>query len=269
MTFITLTTDFGLKDYSVGAVKGRIYSELPDAKIVDISHQITPFNIIETAYILKNAYKNFPEGTIHIVGVDAEQSPIKRHLLVKLDGHFFICADNGIISMITSEIEPTEIFKISSLKTSFPTLNIFTKIACDIIKGKPLSEIGTPINEYKKLAEIQPEISENGLKAKVVYIDHYNNIVTNISKSLFDEIANGRAFKIHFERYDFTKIYNQYNDIVDFDIQNIKEFEGKRLALFNSEGMLEIAMFKGNSKSGGASSLLGISYGDTISIIFE
>jgi S-adenosylmethionine hydrolase len=113
MSLITLTTDFGTKDHFVGAVKGAIYTELADAKIVDITHEISPFNITETAYILKNSYKSFPKGTIHIVGVDSELSENNKHIALELDGHFFVCPDNGLISMITSEIKPTKIVEIN------------------------------------------------------------------------------------------------------------------------------------------------------------
>ena len=109
MSLITLTTDFGLKDHFVGAVKGAIYTELPEARIVDISHNITPFNIAETAYVLKNAYKSFPEGSIHIIGVDSEINEETNHIAIKLDNHYFICPNNGVISMIASEFRPEKI----------------------------------------------------------------------------------------------------------------------------------------------------------------
>ena len=106
MAIITLTTDFGHKDHFVGTIKGTIYRELEDAKIVDISHSISPFNIQECAYILKNSYKTFPEGTIHIVGIDSDLTPENQHIAVLLDNHYFIAANNGVIGLITSEIVP-------------------------------------------------------------------------------------------------------------------------------------------------------------------
>ncbi len=108
MAIITLTTDYGHKDHFVGALKGAIYRELSDVKIVDISHSIAPFNIQECAYLLKNSYKSFPEGTIHIVGVDSELTPENEHIVVFVDGHYFISANNGVICLITSEIRPNK-----------------------------------------------------------------------------------------------------------------------------------------------------------------
>ena len=106
MSIITLTTDFGMKDYFVAAIKGAIYTDLPDAKIVDITHNISPFNITETAYIIKNAYTHFPKGSIHIIGVDSESNQENKHIAIQLDGHYFIGTDNGIISLLTVDIRP-------------------------------------------------------------------------------------------------------------------------------------------------------------------
>jgi S-adenosylmethionine hydrolase len=106
MALITLTTDFGNKDHFIGSVKGVIYSEIPEAKIVEISNEISPFNIAEGAYIIENAYKNFPKGSIHILGVDSEKTPEKKHLVIILDDHYFICADNGIMSLVAKRIKP-------------------------------------------------------------------------------------------------------------------------------------------------------------------
>ena len=146
MSLITLTTDFGTKDHFVGAVKGAIYSELPDAKIVDITHEITPFSITETAYILKNSYKSFPDKSIHIVGVDSELSPENKHIVILLDNHYFICPDNGLISMIASEINPTQIVEINihdRVESSFPVLDVFVQVACFIARGGSLGVIWT------------------------------------------------------------------------------------------------------------------------------
>ena len=97
MPIITLTTDFGEKDHFAGAVKGGIYSALDQVRIVDISHSISPFHISEAAYIIQNAYKSFPTGTIHIIGIDSELNPENKHIAVYLDGHYFICADISLI----------------------------------------------------------------------------------------------------------------------------------------------------------------------------
>ncbi|WP_369048569.1 S-adenosyl-l-methionine hydroxide adenosyltransferase family protein [Tenacibaculum sp. UWU-22] len=276
MPLLTLTTDFGTKDHFVGAVKGAIYKELSTAKVVDITHHISPFNITETAYILKNSYKSFPKGTIHIIGVDSELSVDNKHIALELDNHFFICPDNGLISMIALEIKPTKIVEITihnHIESSFPVLDVFVKVACHIARGGSLTVIGKEITSYKNLIEIQPKVNQSQtiISGGIIYIDNYGNVISNISKKLFNKIGKGRNFIITARRYKFTKIYNQYNEIVDFSIpKERRQNDGERLALFNSADFLEIAIYRSNLDTvGGASSLLGLSYRDSITVEFE
>jgi hypothetical protein len=275
MPLITLTTDFGTKDHFVGTIKGAIYTEFIDAKIVDISHQISPFNITETSYILKNAYRNFPTGSIHIVGVDSELSVENRQIAIELDGHFFICSDNGIISMIASEIKPDKMVEITihnTLASSFNVLDVFVKVACHIARGGTLDVVGKPIDKYKKLNEVNPLINDerNRISGCVIYIDNYGNVVSNITKKLFREIGKGRAFEVIARNYTFDKILEQYNEVVNFSIPpENRQDDGKKLAIFNSAGYLEISIYKSNLKTvGGASSLLGLQYRDSITVKF-
>ena len=276
MSLITLTTDFGTKDHFVGAVKGAIYKELPAAKIVDITHEVSPFNITETAYILKNSYKSFPDKSIHIIGVDSELSPENRHIALLLDNHYFICPDNGLISMIASEIKPSQIVEINihdRVESSFPVLDVFVQVACFIARGGSLGVIGKNINSFKQMIEIQPNISQDQTKilGSVIYIDNYGNVISNISQKLVAEIGKGRRFTIKARRYTFNVIYQKYNDIVNYDIdEDRKHYDGNRLALFNSAGYLEIAVYRSNLHTvGGASTLLGLNYRDTITIEFH
>ena len=275
MSLITLTTDFGTKDHFVGAVKGAIYTELPDAKIVDITHEISPFGITETAYILKNSYKSFPEKSIHIVGVDSELSPENKHIVILLDNHYFICPDNGLISMIASEINPTQIVEINihdRVESSFPVLDVFVQVACFIARGGSLGVIGKEIQSYKQMTEIQPKInsSETQITGSVIYIDNYGNVISNISKKLFSETGKGRDYKVIARRYSFSKIHKKYNDIINYQIdEDRKHYDGNRLAIFNSAEFLEIAIYRSNLNTvGGASSLLGLNYRDTITVEF-
>jgi len=275
MSIITLTTDFGIKDHFVGAIKGTIYSELPDAKIVDISHHISPFNITETAYILKNSYKSFPEGSIHIIGVDSELNEENKHIALKLDNHYFICPDNGVISLLTSEIQPEKIVEINIhdlIETSFPVLDVFVKVACHISRGGTLEVIGKPIPEFKKIIELQPTISsdKNSISGNIIYVDNYGNSISNINKKLFQEIGKGRKFEVIANRYTFKEIYNKYSDIIDFSLpKDQRKKDGNRMAIFNSANYLEIAMYRSNCNTvGSAYTLLGLNYRDVISIKF-
>jgi len=275
MSIITLTTDFGTKDHFIGAIKGTIYSELPNARIVDISHHISPFNITETAYILKNAYKSFPEGSIHLIGVDSELSDDNKHIALKLDNHYFICPDNGVISLLASEINPEKIVEINIhnlVETSFPVLDVFVKVACHISRGGTLEVIGKIIPEYKKIVELQPSISADNktIFGNIIYIDNYGNSISNISKKLFQEIGKGRDFEVAANTYKFNTINSKYSDIVDFSVpREQRQKDGTKLAIFNSANYLEIAMYRSNLNTvGGASSLLGLNYRNVISVKF-
>jgi hypothetical protein len=275
MAIITLTTDFGEKDYFAGATKGAIYSELEDVKIVDISHSVSPFNIPEAAYIIKNAYSSFPKGTIHIIGIDSEINPENKHIAVKLDDHYFLCANNGIMSMICSEIAPEKIVEINihdKIQTSFPVLDVFVKVACHIARGGTLEVIGKAIPEIKPIKNIVPFVNDDKTQiiGSIIYIDNYGNVVTNIKRSFFETIQKGRAFEISARNYTFKKIYQKYSDIVNFELPENKRLdEGRKLVVFNSADFLEIAVYKSNSETvGSASTLLGLGLMDTVSVHF-
>lgn len=276
MPIITLTTDFGEKDHFVGAVKGAIYSELAEIKIVDISHSISPFHSTEAAYIIQNAYKSFPPGTVHIIGIDSELNPENKHIAVKLDGHFFVCANNGIISMLTSEVNPEKMVEINihdRITSNFPVLDVFVKVACHLARGGTLEVIGKPITEIKELIGIKPVVNgeSNQIIGNVIYIDNYGNVVSNISKSLFEDVGKGRSYKITARRAQFSKIYAQYSDAINFETpKERREEDGKKVAIWNSSGYLELAIYKSNpSTVGSASSLFGLQFRDAVAVNFK
>ncbi len=276
MPIITLTTDFGEKDHFVGAVKGAIYSELETSRIVDISHLISPFHLTEAAYIVQNAYKSFPAKTIHIIGIDSELNPENKHIAVLLDDHYFICADNGIISLLASNIKPDKIVEINihdAVESNFPVLDIFVKVACHIARGGTLEVIGKTISQVKELTGLKPVINSenNQIIGNIIYIDNYGNVITNITKGLFNDIGKGRTFKIKARTATFEAIYSKYSESINFDIPPEKrEEDGKKLALWNSSNYLELAIYKSNpSTIGGASKLFGLEFRDTVTVNFD
>ena len=276
MPIVTLTSDFGEKDHYVGAVKGAIYSEIQDIKIVDISHSISPFHITEAAYIIQNAYRSFPPGTIHIIGIDSELNPENRHIAVLLDGHYFVCANNGIISLLASEIKPEQIVEINihdRVETNFPVLDVFVKVACHIARGGNLEVIGKAISKIKQITDIKPVMNteSNQIMGNVIYIDNYGNVVINITKDLFDKVGKGREFKITARTASFSKVHSNYSDAINFEIPSERrEEDGKKLALWNSSNYLELAIYKSNPKTvGSASTLFGLEYWDTVTVNFQ
>lgn len=275
MAIITLTTDFGEKDHYAGAIKGAIYSELSDIRIVDVSHSISPFDISEAAYIILNAYSSFPEGTIHIIGIDSELNPENKHIAVKLDEHYFICANNGIMSMICAEIAPEKIVEINihdKIQTSFPVLDVFVKVACHIARGGTLEIIGKVINTIKPIKNLIPFVNDekNQIIGTVVYIDNYGNVVTNIKRKFFEDVQKTRAYEISARNHKFKTVLNKYSDIINFEIEESKRNdEGRGLVVFNSSGYLEIAVYKSNCRTvGSASTLMGLKTMDTVSVNF-
>ena len=276
MAIVTLTTDFGHKDYSVSVIKASLIQQIQQLSVIDISHQISPYNPSETAYILKNAFRAFPKGSIHIIGVESEWTPENIHLAIEFEEHFFIGADNGILSMIIDDLKATKIVEINihqAIVSSFPVLDVFVKVAAHIARNGALEVIGKPINEIKELTNINPVINqkENQILGTVIYIDNYGNLITNIKKTLFDKIGKTRAFTIFARNIKFRKIYNGYSESINFSLpKNKREEDGKKIALFNSAGHLELAVYKSNQQTvGGAGSLFGLDYRDPVTIIFE
>ncbi|MBT4297493.1 SAM-dependent chlorinase/fluorinase [Flavobacteriaceae bacterium] len=276
MSVITLTTDFGIKDHYVGSVKGALFNELENVNIVDVSHNISPFNIVEAAYIVENSYKNFPEGSIHIIGVDSEKTIEQSHLVIKLDNHFFICANNGIMSLLASKINPEKIIEINihnDKVTTFSVIDVFVKIAAHIYRGGSIDLVGNQIFKLKELYNLNPILNEksNEISGNVIYVDNYDNVVTNISKKTFIEFGKSRSFEINARNYIFKEIVSSYGNAIRFDIkkENRKEI-GKKIALFNKSNYLELSIYKSNPETfGGAASLFGLNYRDVITIKFN
>ena len=276
MSIVTLTTDFGNKDYSVAAVKGAILSTFKNPKIIDISHQIEPYNVTQAAYVLKNAYKNFPQGSIHIVGVESERTPENGHIAMYFDGHYFIGADNGIFTMIKGEIKADKIVIINihnQNAITFPALDTFIKVAAHLSRNGSLEVIGKATNEIRELVELKPVVNAkvDQIVGSVIYVDNYGNVITNITRKLFNEVGKSRKYTIFARNVKFKKVYETYSDAIDFTIPKEKrEEDGKKIALFNDAEHLELAIYKSNPQSvGSAYNLFGLEYRDSVTVKFN
>ncbi len=258
MSVITLTSDLGTKDYYAAAIKGAILSQLPDVSIVDITHEIPAFDYIKAAIIIRNCYNEFPKGTVHIVGVNTESNLETAHIAIFENGHYFVGADNGIFSLIFDKI-PEKIVALNLNQdtdtVTFPTRDVFVKAACHLARGGTLEMIGK-IKETIEVKTMFRAISENNsIKGMVAYIDHYGNLISNISESMFKSYGKGRNFYIFLRNssYKISEILIAYNQVS----------EGEKLALFSSSGFIEIAVNRGN-----ASKLMGLKETDLIRIEF-
>ena len=275
MSIITLTTDFGHKDYFVGALKGKILSEHKEAVIVDISHEIDLFNTFEASYCIEAAYHNFPKGTIHIIGVDSERVGDIQHIAMQWDDHYFICADNGILNTLIQKKIPQKIVAITihdRLNIDASDMDVFVAVACHIARGGLLNVIGKEIQSLKPVSVLTSSITDDlsEIKGQIVYIDSFGNCVTNISQKQFNDTIRSRKFEIIIKNKKITRLHKSYSDFPVSDTKQLKDLEGDFLALFNENGYLEIAIYKSNPKTvGSAATLLGLHFRDSISVKFK
>ncbi len=257
MAIITLTSDWGTSDYYLAAVKGTILAQLPQVNIVDISHHIAAFDVESAAFTIRQCYRSFPEGTVHLIGVNSEESGDTPHKIVKAKGQYFIGADSGIFSMILDPDQIEEIVEIDIPQDSdfytFSTRDRFVKAAVQLIKGAQLSDLGFEREEVNQRLPFQPATTADSIKGMVIHVDAYENLITNISAEVFREIRQNRPFEIYSSGYRIHKISEGYQDVEVADL----------VALFGSHGLLEIAINQGK-----ASSLLGIKRNTSVFISF-
>ena len=275
MAIITLTTDYGNKDYSVSSLKAKLISNIDNIRIVDISHDISPFNLSEAGYVLEGAFRDFPKGTIHILSVDSELTPENRHIAIMYEGSFFIGADNGVFSLIFRDKKPDQIVEInihSNYNNNISADELFVKVASHIKRSGPLNVVGTEIEKIKEITNLRPVINKeiNQILGCVIYIDNYGNVVTNITEKLFKEISKTRPFIINARNVKFSKVYKNYSDAIDFSLEKKdREEDGKKIAIFNNLGYLQLSIYRSNPQTvGSASTLFGLNYRDVVSVQF-
>lgn len=261
MAIITLTSDLGTQDSYLASVKGAIYNQLEDIKIVEITNDIRPFNIQQAAFVLRNCFKDFPIGTVHVISVDDELTVHNEHLAVKANGHYFVGSDNGFFSLLLNETKAEKIVKLNISQatdcTTFATKNIFVPAACHLARGGTMEIIGTKIPDFEiKKVELKAVFNENVLRGAVIFTDRYGNVITNINKKEFAQHRKGKNFAILFGREDerITKISNKYKDVP----------VSEKLAIFGENDLLQIAINQGK-----ANKLLGLKLHEIIRIEFK
>lgn len=273
MQFITLTTDMGLKDHYVASVKAAILSHDPTINVVDVTHNVAPFDVAEAAFHVSQCYEDFPKGTIHIIGIDTE--PIVNFgnaegtfpSILEMDGHYFIANDNGFFGALVRSKKYDGFYRIDDVLSNprgfkFPTKNMLIPIAIKIANGSKLKDIASEFPSFKKAFSSVPVIEEHLIKGAIVHFDAFGNAITNIEKSLFDQIGKGAPFVIMFRQGDSYKIDHvsaTYNEVPN----------GEKVALFNEKNLLEIAINRGaNQSTGGAEKLFGLRKFDIVRIEF-
>lgn len=238
MPLITLTSDLGHKDNYVSLIKADLYQLLPQMPVIDISHEVEKYNLIQAAYIFGNAYRHFPEGTFHLVGMRSHVEN-KRILYIEAHEQKLICIDNGFFTLLP-DINEARIFSLD--EKEFPVSLFF--IRDSMVKAAALlnaqgntGSIITPCNDYLLSMHFQPTATSDSIVGRCIHIDSFGNVVTNISETFFESVRKARKFRIVLPGTQLNKIVKDYNDVA----------ETNALALFNSFGYLEIAINRDNA----------------------
>ena len=244
MSVITLTTDFGLRDHYVGVLKGVILKIDSGAVIVDISHEIPPHDIQSGAHVIANAWHYFPTGTIHVVVVDPGVGSEREIMALAADEHFFIAPDNGVLSFILDQYPQNRIRIISNenvmsaqgISRTFHGRDIMAPAAAHLSLGIRFEELGPEIQAPKRLPAFQPVLREDHIQGRVVYIDHFGNLVTNIHQRLLaDRLVRG----VRAGRLELDGLAPSYSAVS----------KGSYLALVGSTGRLEISVNMGAGRT--------------------
>jgi S-adenosylmethionine hydrolase len=263
MGIITLTSDMGLSDHYVASVKASILSHAPEAHIIDISHGVLTDDILQAAFVLRAVWKDFPIGTVHIIGVNSEMTVDHPHVIISYMGHYFIGADNGVFSLLFDDI-PEDIFEISLHQGDlwkFPMKGVFAFAAAHLSKGGTPEMLATRTNLFNGGLSFHAEVYDDYILGRVTHIDHYSNTYVNIARSQFERALRGRRYKVQFKRstYDISRILEYYTETK----------HGERLAMWSSIGWLMIAINQGTKQAGGgAAELFGLRVGDPVKIEF-
>lgn len=235
---ITLTTDFGANDYSVGAVKGVILSINPEVKIIDITHQLQPFNLISAAFTLKHFYNYFPAGTIHLAVVDPGVGSKRKPILIQTEKYCFIGPDNGIFSWINEPFQKiiqltNSKFFLNPVRLTFQARDIFAPVAAYLSLGVKIDEFGKSISKITELKIPSVQFMKNKLIGEIIQVDNFGNLITNIQPEKLK-----KDFKtLKMKGIKIFKVNNTFNSVP----------QGEILAYWGSAGFLEIGVNCGNA----------------------
>jgi S-adenosylmethionine hydrolase len=260
MPILTLTTDFGTKDGFVGTLKGVIWTICPLAQIADISHEISPQNVLAGAFALWRAYAFFPAGTVHVAVVDPGVGTSRRPIAARLGGHTFVGPDNGLFTPIYEDAEkngwPEEIvhltngkYFLSEVSRTFHGRDIFAPVAAHLANGVPLAEIGVPITDPRRLSMPKPEKTANGWHAHVTVIDVFGNCTTDLPAAA---LADRQRVTFHLRGREVHGLVDSYGYKQPGDV----------IALVDSENYVEIAIVNGS-----AATTLGAQVGDVVEVV--
>ncbi len=241
MQIVSLTTDFGVKDYYVSKLKGQLLSQKEDVQIVDVSHHIAPYDIIEAAFFIKNIFRQFPKDSIHIVAVNNVYRKKSEYLIFYREGQYFIGPNNGVFSLIFEDLTSSEVYILNDLNPqSYHYEDLYARAVGYISAGLPVTEIGPNPQDFLQRLELKPVITNSQIRATIIYVDHYDNVIINLRKEDFEKIRQDRNFEIYYKQHDpINYLSRNYGDVAI----------GDAVAFFNSSGYLELAINMGKASS--------------------
>ena len=257
---LTLTTDFGLQDYYVSAMKGVILEYAPDARLVDISHEIPSQDIMAGSWVLKNSAMLFPAGTVHLVVVDPGVGTTRKPVALQIDDQLFVGPDNGIFSLLTEQydFEAVELtnkkYWRADVSNTFHGRDVFAPVAAHLLNGAELTDLGPSLDDLETYRWAVPIADDDGIEGWVIHIDAFGNLITNISESLIDDMIANNSIKLYVGNTILDNITNTFGSVPD----------GEAVAYIGSAGMLEIAVNKGDAQK-----MLGIKKGAQISLVLQ
>ena len=251
---ITLTSDLGTKDYFVSLLKGEIYNTAGTQFVLcDISHEVNQYDIQQAALFIGISYEKFPKGSIHVAKVFSYYSKEPQYICFEQNGHYFVGPNNGIFSLIFPELDPN---KVRSIQLDQATNNQLIAHACGcIINDLFPNEVGPPIQQLNRKLSLHAVTTHDNIRATVIHIDSFKNVILNINKKQFDSLRKGRPFELFYQQHDpITRISKQYSEGLVGDV----------ICLFNSANLLEISI-----NGGQASDTLHLKKGESIQIYFK
>jgi S-adenosylmethionine hydrolase len=247
MSLITLTTDLGYRDPYLAIVKANLLSKASHVNVIDLSCDVKNSSITDVAYIIRQALKSFQANTIHLVGIKSgpksqtnksNEADNTRYLITQINKQYIVSPDNGLFTLIDKQFNEVvyQIYYNDNSKHRFFLNDVFVEVALHLAGNKSINEIANQTTDYYKIYDFEPFLSGTILKGKKIYIDDFGNIITNVTKEIFDQYIGNKPFTIKFPGAKIQQVSTTYDD-VDF---------GKALVLFNSFGYLEVA-FNGAS----------------------
>lgn len=259
---ISLTTDFGTKDGNVGVMKGVIWGIAPQARIADLSHQISPQNVAEAAWVLGRSAPYFPEGSVHVVVVDPGVGTARRPIAARLGPQRFVGPDNGVVTrlLVWAERQGHPVafvhldrpeYWLPEVSDVFHGRDIFAPVAAHLAAGVPLQQVGTPIDDPVRLALAEPQREGGRLRGQVVHIDHFGNIATNVRREHLGEVHRVRVRLRGVEVPGLVRTFGERPP-------------GELIALYGSTGDLILSVVNGS-----AAARLGAQVGDPVEVVLE